>query len=66
MSAVMIRCPTTGSPISTGIETEPSIFVGLPDVLARTRCPHCGLDHSWWKREAWLEDEPYGKISGSE
>ncbi len=46
----MIRCPTTGNPIPTGIETE----------------PYCGLDHSWWKREAWLEDEPNGKISGSE
>ena len=26
MSSVMIRCPNTGRPVSTAIETEPSVF----------------------------------------
>ncbi len=58
MSTVMIKCPTTGTSIPTGIETEPLSFLQLPDMISRARCPHCGLDHAWWKREAWLEDRP--------
>ena len=56
MGSLMIMCPNTGQPISTGIETDEYSLDQVPDVLARTRCPLCGLDHSWWKREAWLAD----------
>ena len=56
MGLLMIVCPNTGQPISTGIETDEYSLDQVPDVLARTRCPLCGLDHSWWKREAWLAD----------
>jgi hypothetical protein len=62
MSTVMIRCPTTGKSFSTGIETERATFECLRDSLARSRCPHCGLEHVWWTREAWLEDgDPPGQ-----
>ncbi len=54
MSSVMIKCPATGQPVCTGIETDSETFDGLPDVLSRSTCPLCGVDHSWWKREAWL------------
>ena len=56
MSAVMIRCPVTGRPISTQIETEPSIFGILPQVEAHTLCPACGQDHAWTRRDAWLQE----------
>ena len=58
MGTVMIRCPGTGEDISTGIETDSLSFARLPDVLTHSRCPACGLEHVWWKREAWLT-EPY-------
>lgn len=58
MCTVMISCSTTGKPIDTGIETDGPTFNRLPDVLAHTRCPHCGLLHAWWRREAWLDDAP--------
>ena len=57
MGAVMIRCPRTGRPVSTAIETEPAVFDRLPDVAARMNCPLCGEEHVWRAREAWL-DEP--------
>jgi hypothetical protein len=62
MSTVMIRCPTTGKSFSAGIDTDRATFHCLRDSLARSRCPHCGLEHVWWTREAWLEGEdPQGQ-----
>src|SRR5947207_4406149 len=58
MSTLMIACPKTGQPISTGIETDGRSFDQLPDVLSRSRCPTCGSEHVWWTREAWLSDRP--------
>lgn len=58
VASLMIRCPNTGQPISTGIETDKYSLQQIADVPARTRCSICGLDHTWWKREAWLADQP--------
>ncbi len=58
MSAVMIRCPVAGRPVSTGIETEPTVFRRLPKVAARIRCPACGQEHIWNTSVAWLAVEP--------
>jgi hypothetical protein len=54
MGAVMIRCPRTGHAVPTGIETEPSVFVGLPRVQAMLACPFCGEEHGWTVADAWL------------
>jgi hypothetical protein len=62
MGVLMIRCPNTGRDISTGIETDAASFSQVGDVLAHSRCPLCGLEHAWWKREAWLS-EPSGANS---
>jgi endogenous inhibitor of DNA gyrase (YacG/DUF329 family) len=56
MGAIMIRCPTTGQSVTTGIETDPHSFKQLPDVLSRSRCPVCGHEHSWSKHDAWMGD----------
>ena len=58
MSALMIRCPQTGRPLYTGIETDQISLNKTPDVPMHSRCPVCGGDHTYWKREAWLEDGP--------
>lgn len=58
MSALMIRCPQTGQLIFTGIETDQISLNKTPDVPMHARCPACGREHMWWKREAWLEDAP--------
>ena len=57
MSSVMIRCPKTGRPVSTAIETEPSVFRRLPKVEAHMLCPACGQEHLW-QSSAWLAGEP--------
>jgi hypothetical protein len=56
MGVLLIKCPHTDRPISTGIEVEPETFANLPDILSHVKCPECGLEHAWWTREAWLED----------
>lgn len=56
MSAVIIKCPHTGEHISTGIETDSESFGKLPEVLIRSRCRVCGLEHAWWTREGRLAD----------
>jgi hypothetical protein len=58
MSSVMISCPATGCPVSTAIETEPSVFRKLPKVSARMHCPACGQEHLWTVSSAWLAGEP--------
>jgi hypothetical protein len=56
VASLMIACPNTGQAISTGIETDEYSLRQIADVPSRTRCPNCGLVHTWWKREAWLAD----------
>jgi hypothetical protein len=56
VASLMIACPNTGQAISTGIETDEFSLRQIADVPSRSRCPICGLVHTWWKREAWLAD----------
>jgi len=58
MSSVMIKCPNTGRPVSTGIEVEPSVFRVLPKTTGRMRCMACGQEHAWSIGSAWLANEP--------
>jgi hypothetical protein len=57
MGILLIKCPHTGRPISTGIEVDRKSFLSLPDTLSYLTCTECGLVHAWWTREAWLEEE---------
>jgi hypothetical protein len=56
VSALMIKCPQTGEPVYTGIETDQFSLNKAPDVPMQARCPACGGEHVWWKREAWLQE----------
>lgn len=58
MSTVMIRCPSTGTAVSTEIETELGDFRRLPHIMAKMRCPACGQEHAWLTSSAWLEGTP--------
>ena len=53
-SVVMVRCPTTGEELSTGVEMDAATFERLPDIHSQMKCAICGLDHEWSPREAWL------------
>ena len=58
MATVMIRCPRTGSAVSTQIGAEAADFERLPSVAARLHCPACGEEHIWTPSVAWLTDNP--------
>ena len=58
MATVMIRCPRTGSAVSTQIDTEAAVFERLPTVETRLQCPACGEEHIWTASDAWLSDNP--------
>jgi hypothetical protein len=56
MGTVMIVCPATRRPISTGIEADRSEFGRSLVFFAATRCGFCDEDHRWFAREAWVEE----------
>jgi endogenous inhibitor of DNA gyrase (YacG/DUF329 family) len=62
MGVMMITCPNTGRPVTTGIETDNSTFRDLPDTMSKVRCPQCGAQHVWWTREAWLAADGDGDM----
>jgi hypothetical protein len=53
MSMVMIKCPHTARPISTGIEVESLDLERFPDVAMAAQCQACGMTHTW---RSWLAD----------
>ena len=54
MGVLTLKCRTTEKMFSTGIRVDEDTFRTLPDIAVRSRCPHCGLVHVWWPREATL------------
>ena len=59
MAAMMIRCPRYGTGQSRpGIETELSVFMRLPAVESRLRCPACGGEHVWTTLECLARAGP--------
>ncbi len=62
MGTVMIRCPDTGSKISTGIEADRVKFSCSPVFFADAYCPACDAMHRLFAREAWVE-EPHSDIA---
>ena len=63
MAMVMIRCPATGAPAFTGIETDASCVNFIPPINARLKCPCCGETHVWSILDAELtagDPEPGG------
>lgn len=56
MGTVMIACPATGQPISTGIKSDRAQFACTPVFFADTHCPICDAGHRWFARDAWVQD----------
>jgi len=52
MNQIFIRCPTTGKLVFTGFAMEKSIFENLPAELSAIKCPNCGQEHEWQKKDA--------------
>jgi hypothetical protein len=60
MGTVMLTCPETGEPVSTGLETDAATFAHLPrrETLMMP-CPACGGQHP--SSEAWLDEGEIAK-----
>jgi hypothetical protein len=57
MGVLMIKCPSTGREVSTGIEM--SAVERLPIVIATVKCSACGRVHEWTVDDAWLAEGGY-------
>lgn len=56
MAIIMIKCPKTGKDISTGMAMDKASFQSSSLSQNITSCPHCGNQHTWDKKDAWLQD----------
>jgi hypothetical protein len=56
MGVVMIKCPETGSAISTGMRADRDRFRCSPVFFARTYCSLCHASHEWFAKEAWVHE----------
>jgi len=54
MGELMIRCPKTGKPVSTGIHMERGKFRSMPVFFSTSYCASCGGSHEWFARDAWM------------
>jgi hypothetical protein len=53
MGMVMIKCPTSGRAIATGMEADREGFSRTPVFFARTFYAICRSSHEWYAKEAW-------------
>lgn len=56
MPTIMIKCPETGKPLKTGVETTKLIFEAHTYRGHAVSCPHCRKVHAWDKKKAYLQD----------
>lgn len=52
MPMLMIKCPSTGKPVPTGIVWDLATIDSLKlETNAQVTCPHCKQEHSWNKAD---------------
>ena len=56
MGELMIRCPKTGRPVTTGIHIERVRFRSMPVFFSSSFCSSCRSSHEWFARDAWVCD----------
>lgn len=56
MAKVMIKCPKTNKPLSTGIDMPKQVFESSHFSNNAVSCPHCGGTHVGQKSDAYLEE----------
>lgn len=58
MGQIVIKCPTTGRWVSTGIGTDRATFEDPTNKFTnnRVQCPACGQMHTWNKEDGRYVD----------
>lgn len=55
MAAVVIKCPTTGKEVNTGMDIDQASWETMTLTNNSVQCPYCGKNHTWSKRDAKLK-----------
>ena len=55
MPEILIRCPVTGKDVPTGVALPAEVFLEADIETYPVECPHCGLQHTWDKKSAYLQ-----------
>ena len=55
MPDIMVRCPTLGTGVPTGLTTEAVKFESIPDIAILFRCSGCLKMHQWRPITAWVD-----------
>ena len=58
MGTVVVRCPTTGEEVSTGISMDQATFDTMYNSGQSFECPACGKTHTWEKKTARVSEDP--------
>jgi hypothetical protein len=53
---VMIRCAESGESVPAGVSIDAATFKTSTLSDQTVRCPHCGQEHTWSKKDAWIEE----------
>jgi hypothetical protein len=56
MGELMIRCPKTGKPVTTGIHMERARFRSMSVFFSSSFCQSCRILHEWFAASAWVCD----------
>jgi hypothetical protein len=56
MERLIFVCPTTGTGVDIGVETEIKTLLRIRSNIVRARCPACGRWHEWPVRDAYLAE----------
>ena len=55
MPDIMVRCPTVGTAVPTGLTTEAVKFESIPGIAIPFHCPACLKMHQWRPITAWVD-----------
>ena len=54
---MMITCPRTGKPVSTGHSSDSKSFSAIGAEGNKSRCSSCGGTHMWAKKDTWVAED---------
>lgn len=57
LRSVMIKCPKTGQPVSTGISTNNTADLAARYTAMKTECRLCGEVHVWGGVDAFFGED---------
>jgi hypothetical protein len=62
---ILILCPRTSAPVTTGLRIDWVVFNSLPPVAVPLRCPACGQIHKWKPQDAWINSKHQLRVISS-